>query len=383
MIAGRRARTVTPRRYPFNERSLDDSILLRSADGSWSEPTLTGYENEASLQQLIAEHPSLIPGVSARAVASREFSSGVGPADVVILDESGDLTLIECKLTTNPQIRREIVGQVLDYASRLWGTSVDQFETAWRRASRSDVSPLAGFDDDGSDTRERLAVNLELGRMRLVLAVDKVNDDLKRIVEYLNLITRDEVSVFVMEFVRAQRDDVEVLIPTAYGAELAAVKARRERVEREPWPLDAYAEWGEEHDPEGMPAYRAMRDRLVSLGWQMKGTRAYTPSQNAGLQIPALGGAVKWPLTLQTDGPRGLRLNVRFDIFAGTAELAERMASALELAVPGVIDFPYVRSVRYATQPRVLLSQLPPASAVAIVDALTSALTTVGGSVKD
>jgi hypothetical protein len=130
-------------------------ILIRSGDGNWSEPSLTGYENEASLQQLIDEHPSLIPGVSERAVACREFSSGVGPADVVILDESGDVTLIECKLTTNPQVRREIVGQVLDYASRLWGMRVEEFEAVWRRAARTDVSPLSAFDDEGCSAISR------------------------------------------------------------------------------------------------------------------------------------------------------------------------------------------------------------------------------------
>lgn len=350
------------------------TILLRSADGSWSEPTLTGYANEASLQQLIAEHPSLIPGVSARAVACREFSSGVGPADVVILDESGDLTLIECKLTTNPQIRREIVGQVLDYASRLWGTSVDQFEAAWRRASKSDVSPLSGFDDDGSDTRERLAQNLEVGRMRLVLAVDKVNDDLKRIVEYLNSITVAEVSVFVMEFVRAERDGVEVLMPTAYGAELAGVKSRGERSVRDRWPVEAFEEWGQEHDPDGLTAYIALRARLLGLGWRMNGGRASTPSMNASIEVAALGGTRKWPITFHADEKRGLRMNLRFNDFVSTPELAERIAVAVGVAVPGLLELERLRAVGYAAQPRIPLAALGPEGAVALAAAFTHAL---------
>lgn len=367
------------RRPLDSNRSIHSAGLhfLRSADGSWSEPTLTGYENEASLQQLIAEHPSLIPGVSARAVACREFSSGVGPADVVILDESGDLTLIECKLTTNPQIRREIVGQVLDYASRLWGTSVDQFEAAWRRASKSDVSPLAGFDDEGEDTRERLAHNLELGRMRLVLAVDKVNDDLKRIVEYLNSITLSEVSVFVMEFVRAERDGVEVLMPTAYGAELANAKVRHERAVRDRWPVEAFEEWGTEHDPDGLHAYRAMRSRLLALGWQMNGGRASTPSMNASIEVEALGGTRKWPITFHADEKRGLRINLRFNDFVSTPELAERIAVMVNAAVPGLVDLERLRSVAYASQPRIQLALLGPAGAEALADAVTAAFAEV------
>lgn len=350
------------------------SILIRSTDGNWSEPTFTGYQSEAFLQQLIAEHPSLIPGVSNRAVACREFSSGVGPADVVILDESGELTLIECKLTTNPQIRREIVGQVLDYASRLWGMPVDEFESTWRRASKSDTSPLAVFDDEGADTRENLAENLESGRMRLVLAVDKVNDDLKRIVEYLNSITLGEVSVFVMEFVRAERDGVEVLMPTAYGAELASAKGRRERSVRERWPVEAFVEWGAQHDPDGLQTFTALRERLLQVGWRMNGGRAATPSMNASIEVAALGGIRKWPVTFHADEQRGLDLILRFTDFVGTPELAESIAVAVNDAVPGIIELDRVLAVAFATKPRISLAQLGADRAAAFVDALTTAL---------
>jgi hypothetical protein len=349
------------------------AILIRSDDGSWTEPTLTGYENESWLQQLIAEHPSLIPGVSERAVACREFSSGIGPADVVILDESGDLTLIECKLTTNPQIRREIVGQVLDYASRLWGMRVDEFEARWRRAAKTESSPLSAFDDAGTYTRERLAENLQAGRMRLVLAVDQVNDDLKRIVEYLNLITLSEVSVFVMEFVHAQRDGVEVLMPTAYGAELAGIKRRRDQEIRERWPIEAFAEWGDQHDPSGMPAYRALRQRLLELGWRMNGGRASTPSLNASIDVAALGGTRKWPITMHTDQQYGMRLNLRFSDFVSTPEVAELMAVAVADAAPGLFELERLREVGFAAKPRVPFSQLSAVTAIALVDALTDA----------
>lgn len=350
------------------------AILIRATDGSWTEPTLTGYENEASLQQLIAEHPPLIPGVSPAAIACREFSSGVGPADVVILDESGDLTLVECKLTTNPQIRREIVGQVLDYASRLWGMRVDQFEAAWRRASKSEVSPLSAFDDAGADTRERLAEHLEVGRMRLVLAVDRVNDDLKRIVEYLNSITIPEVSVFVMEFVRAKQEGVEVLIPTAYGAELASAKGRRQLDQRDRWSVEAFAEWGEQRDPSGMPAYRALRDRLIQLGWRLNGGRAATPSLNASIDVAALGGTRKWPITMHTDEQRGIRLNLRFNDFVSTPELADQLAVAVENAAPGLIDLARLREVAYAAQPRVAFAALTAERALSLIDAFTAVL---------
>ncbi len=350
------------------------AILIRTGDGAWSEPAHTGYENEASLQQLIAERPSLIPGVSERAIACREFSSGVGPADVVILDESGAITLVECKRAANPQVRREIVGQVLDYASRLWGMQVDEFEAAWRRAAKTGTSPLSAFDELGSETREGLAESLEAGRMRLVLAVDQVNDDLKRIVEYLNSITLAEVAVFVIELQRAQHDGVEVLIPTAYGAELASAKGRHDRAVRERWPVEAFVEWGEQHDPDGVRAYQALRERLLELGWRMNGGRASTPSMNASIEVGALGGIRKWPITFHADEQRGLHLNLRFNDFVGTPELAESIAVAVNDAVPGIIEIDRVRAVSFATKPRIYFTQLGADRAAAFADAVTEAL---------
>lgn len=98
-----------------------------------------GYKNERALQDIIPAHPSLVMGSLTSeteiAVVCREFQSGVGPADVVMLDDHGYITLVECKLASNREVRREVVGQVLDYASRIWEMSVDEFEKAWTRAA--------------------------------------------------------------------------------------------------------------------------------------------------------------------------------------------------------------------------------------------------------
>jgi hypothetical protein len=97
-----------------------------------------GYINEDDLQRMLADEPSLIPGVSAQAVAVREFASTVGPSDVVIVDVDGTITIVECKLASNAEIRRKIVGQVLDYAARMWKSDIEDFVATWRRSVGSD-----------------------------------------------------------------------------------------------------------------------------------------------------------------------------------------------------------------------------------------------------
>ena len=93
-------------------------VLIRRDGEAWQKPYKTGYTDEAHLQSILQEHPWLIPGVRINAHVYIEFQSGVGPSDVVAIDLENGLTLVECKLASNREVRREIIGQVLDSASR-------------------------------------------------------------------------------------------------------------------------------------------------------------------------------------------------------------------------------------------------------------------------
>jgi hypothetical protein len=55
----------------------------------------------------------------------------VGTVDLVLVDGDGVITLVECKPRANPQIRREVVCQILAYASGLQGLSYDEFDDAF------------------------------------------------------------------------------------------------------------------------------------------------------------------------------------------------------------------------------------------------------------
>lgn len=178
-------------------------ILIRQVDGTWLEPLDTGYALESELQEILASHPELIPGVSAAAKTCREFQSDVGPADIVVVDSMGELTLVECKLASNPQIRREVVGQMFDYASRLWKMDVEDFAAKW--LARSPHSLNLDEADGEFSMRESLARNLAEGRFRIVLAVDAINPALKRMIEYLNAMAGPETSVIAVEYSRLKQ----------------------------------------------------------------------------------------------------------------------------------------------------------------------------------
>lgn len=93
-------------------------VLVRRNGEPWGEPEKTGFADESHLQGILQKPPWLISGVSKDAIVCIEFQSGVGPSDLVALDLENGITLVECKIASNREVRREIIGQVLDYASR-------------------------------------------------------------------------------------------------------------------------------------------------------------------------------------------------------------------------------------------------------------------------
>ena len=99
--------------------------------------TETAYDSEAALQKLIADHPEVLAGERMTPdeprrwlLISREMGIPDSPdsgdrwaVDHLLLDQDARPTLVEVKRGDNPEIRRRVVGQMLDYAAhatRYW-----------------------------------------------------------------------------------------------------------------------------------------------------------------------------------------------------------------------------------------------------------------------
>ena len=78
--------------------------------------------SEAYIQALVHEHPACLPIAEIDAMFSgpvpicTELNTPAGPIDNFMVTSSGLPVLVECKLWRNPEGRREVVGQILDYA---------------------------------------------------------------------------------------------------------------------------------------------------------------------------------------------------------------------------------------------------------------------------
>jgi hypothetical protein len=164
---------------------------------------------------------------------ARELRVAAGAFDIVGVDVEGDLTVCECKLASNPGARREVVGQILEYASVLRGMSFEdlsaRFEARHGQPLAAAVSDIAGEGFDEEAFEAQVAENLAAGRFRLVIVVDTISETLKQTVTYLN--DHLDSSVLALELGYLRDGEVEMLLPAVYGEEIAE---RKERARRAP-----------------------------------------------------------------------------------------------------------------------------------------------------
>jgi hypothetical protein len=248
--------------------------------GGWHAPKTTAYTNEDELQNLVADTPTLLPGVGDGPIAvAREVPLGsAGYVDILIVEGSGEITLVECKLRANPEIRRQVVGQALAYAAALWQSTYDELDDAFASRASRPLASLLGegeTDWDQESFRETVARNLSEGSLRLVIAVDQITDELKRTVTFLNRHTTSALRLLALELRRAADDGVEVLILESYGEESASEKPRRGRGDE----AGMIAAIREQHPgPVGermIALYEFVRDRGARLSWAASGVAAF------------------------------------------------------------------------------------------------------------
>jgi hypothetical protein len=325
-------------------------LIRRQGEGAWREPAATAYTDEAELQRLIEESPTVLPGVNAlpAAVATEVNLGSAGFVDVVVVEANGQITLVECKLRANPEIRRAVVGQALAYAASVWQMSYEDFDEAFARRARRPLAAALGdgvTDWDEERFRQAVATNLQDGALRLVIAVDEITDELKRIVTFLNRHTSPAIELLAVELRRVVDADMEVLFPQAYGEESAQEKVDPPsgHIVSEAAVLAAIRERHPDRRGERMVAlYQFMRDRGARLSW---GRSAREPSVTAWL-----GEDVGNPVSVGIY-PYGVAVNFDFLVDRRTDAEMARLAELIR-SVPGAArHYERLEQVRFKMRP--------------------------------
>jgi hypothetical protein len=155
--------------------------------------------SEADIQALIHAHPECLPIAEIDRMflgpvpICTELGTQAGEIDNFMVTPSGLPVLGECKLWRNPEARREVVGQILDYAKELrrWSSSDLQREVS--RRLRHNGNPLLekvrAVDPrvDEIEFNDALTANLRRGRFLLLIVGDGIREGVEAIAEYLQM----------------------------------------------------------------------------------------------------------------------------------------------------------------------------------------------------
>jgi hypothetical protein len=162
-------------------------------------------------------------------VPSREEEADRWSMDHLFLDQEGIPTLVEVKRSTDTRIRREVVGQMLDYAAnalRYWPTERIRMmfeETCKSKGVDADSAVLevleSEWDIDAEaveDFWQNVERNFQAHRIRMVFVADIVPPELQRIVEFLNeqMNPSEVLAVEVRQYVG---NGPKTLVPRVYG----------------------------------------------------------------------------------------------------------------------------------------------------------------------
>ncbi len=152
---------------------------------------------EADVQALVQAHPACLPIAEIDPLFAdpvpicTELNTTAGAIDNLLVTASGLPVLVECKLWRNPQARREVVGQILDYAKELsrWSSSDLQREARRRLGCEGDpvleLVRAAGHDVEEIAFNDALTLNLRRGRFLLLIVGDGIREGVEAIAEYL------------------------------------------------------------------------------------------------------------------------------------------------------------------------------------------------------
>jgi hypothetical protein len=123
----------------------------------------------------------------------KELRTDAGPIDAVFINTSGRLTFVECKLWNNPQARREVVAQTLDYVSALtrWEYADLQRQIGIALGSQGNIPfELAQKQADGKlreqEFGDSVSRSLREGRLLVLIAGDGIREGIQSLTELVN-----------------------------------------------------------------------------------------------------------------------------------------------------------------------------------------------------
>lgn len=195
-----------PRRRDGRPQWIDDDLdsvksLVRADLGGRSDSKF----DEGWLQQLLHRRPEVFPieqiepGFGDLIPVCRELSVAFGAGRSGALDNlyvtvNGGLVLVEAKLWRNPEARRSVVAQAMEYAAAIFRMNYQEFEAAAIKARGEGDKPANSLvelvanhakDLDEAEFIDAVTRNLRRGRAVIAVVGDGIREDILPLTELL------------------------------------------------------------------------------------------------------------------------------------------------------------------------------------------------------
>jgi len=271
---------------------MGGGIFLIQADGKLVEMKEEAYKSEDVFQSILADYPNLLAGdqidsqkprrwlLIAREVPvpAQEDGAGQWSLDHLFVDQDGIPTLVEVKRSTDTRIRREVVGQMLDYAANAvayWPVETirSHFERTCEAHHLDSDQVLREFLIEGRDDEgfwQSIKTNLQAGRVRMLFVADEIPPELKRIVEFLNE-QMDPAEVLAVELRQYANQGLRTLVPRVFGQTAEAERRKTGSARGEAWTearfFEALKAKGSIELKVGQKIYEWSKEKMSRIWW--------------------------------------------------------------------------------------------------------------------
>jgi hypothetical protein len=161
-------------------------------------------------------------------IPDREGGSDRWSIDHLLLDQHGRPTFVEVKRSSDTRIRREVVGQMLDYAANAQVYWPEDRIRAMAAATCGSLEALenrlrdflgsSDMDDEVDIERywDSVERHLRNGEVRLLFVADSIPTELRRIIEFLNE-HMPLIEVLGVEIRQYEGPNIRALVPRVVG----------------------------------------------------------------------------------------------------------------------------------------------------------------------
>ena len=258
---------------------------------------LLGKSLEGGLQELIEQYPQIIPGRQITpgsndpprfCLLCREMPVGSWSLDFLLVDHHGVPTLVEAKLVENPESRRAVIGQIIEYAANAaeaWsdGKLREKASAYWSKRGKNIEEIISEFivDEISADSFwELVENNLAQGKIRLIITSDELRPEIRKMIEFLNSETKTLEILGLEVKCYGESDHSFVIVPSIVGQSQAIADKKGGGTSSKSW------SHSELHDAFINLDNRILGDRLLQMIDWAKDSGALIESRT---QVPSFG----------------------------------------------------------------------------------------------